>query len=117
MWYDPTTDLASTKLEPFHRDTTGTSWTADATRDWKANLRYTYDDLEAPHPPRAFAAFHSLAARTIGRPRTGADNRPDLSLIRRRINEKYGTVQRQIMNSPDILGKENDYVINIIYDR
>jgi hypothetical protein len=115
MWYNPATDLAATKLDPFHRDTTNTPWTADATRDWKGNLRYSYDDLEAPRPRRASAMFHSFTAGVLRRPRTDAHD--NLLFLRRRINEKYGTVRKEIRNSPHIQGKENDYTINVIYDR
>ncbi|KAL4862058.1 common central domain of tyrosinase-domain-containing protein [Aspergillus spectabilis] len=69
--------------------------------DWKGNLRYSYDDLEAPRQRRASAMFHSFTARALGRPRTGSHN--NLLFLRSRINEKYGT--------------ENDYTINVIYDR
>ncbi|KAL2823729.1 common central domain of tyrosinase-domain-containing protein [Aspergillus cavernicola] len=103
-------------LDPFHRDTTGIVWTADATRDWKARLRYDYDDLAAPGPSGAFAAFRTLAAGTTSRsPQTGGHS--GLSDLRRRINGKYGTVRREVRASPDIRGRENDYMINIIYDR
>ncbi|KAL3444389.1 common central domain of tyrosinase-domain-containing protein [Aspergillus insuetus] len=122
MWYDPATDLAATKLDPFHRDTTGTTWTADATRDFKANLKYTYDDLEPPHLRRFLgAAFHpmsalrSLAARATGHPQAGPHE--DLAQLRRTINEKYGAVRREIRASPHLRGRENDYVIDVIYDR
>jgi hypothetical protein len=122
MWYDPGTELAAIKLDPFHRDRTGTLWTADATRDFKANLKYSYDDLEPPHTRRSFgAAFHpmsalrSLAARAIGHPQTGPH--VDLAQLRRSINEKYGAVRREIRESPHLRGRENDYVIDVIYDR
>jgi hypothetical protein len=98
MWYDPATDLAATKLDPFHRDTTGTTWTADGTRDFKANLKYTYDDLEPPHLRRflgaalhPMSALRSLAARATGHPQ--AAPHIDLAQLRRTINQKYGAVR------------------------
>ncbi|KAL2845414.1 common central domain of tyrosinase-domain-containing protein [Aspergillus pseudoustus] len=118
MWYDPVTEFAATKLDPFHRDTANTSWTADDTRDWKANLRYTYDDLEDLRPRQSLATFHGFVARALGRSHAHAGGEGGgLATLRKRINDKYGAVCREIRDSTGIQGKGNDYVINITYDR
>ncbi|KAL3465691.1 hypothetical protein BJX64DRAFT_50398 [Aspergillus heterothallicus] len=117
MWYDPDTELAATRLDPFHRDTASTFWTADDTRDWKQNFRYTYDDLDDVRPRQLLSTFPGFVARALRRPQKGDGNENPLACLRKRINNKYGTVCREIRNATDMQGTENDYVINVVYDR
>ena len=110
-WFDLDPALATASLDPFHQDDHNTAWTSDACRDWKASLKYDYDDLAPP----SISPLSTLSATDSTR---GPQSDPTvLSLLKRRINEKYGGVRKAINNSQGISGKQNDYVINVIYDR
>ena len=132
MWFDPQGGVGNAPLDPFHRDTTSTSWNSDLCRDWKASLGYEYDDLSAPGPPTTSVAARSFAADStddLSAPGPSTDpvavpseadspnDQSDLSRLRKIINEKYGHVHRELENSPSIHGRKNDYIINIIYNR
>jgi hypothetical protein len=115
MWFNPASRTGGAPLDPFHQDTRGTSWTSNACRDWKTSLKYDYDDFAVPQSGVGSAALLSIT--TSSTTDSEAEAPLDLSALKKRINEKYGVVRRQLHNSPSIDGHENDYVINIIYDR
>ncbi|KAK1639251.1 hypothetical protein BDP81DRAFT_345584 [Colletotrichum phormii] len=90
-WLDggsPTLDeTADGPLHPFHSDTNGTSVTSNMVKDI-TSYGYTYDDLQKP-----------------------------IADLQKAINEKYGSLRKQLGANPDLGGKANDYLINIQYDR
>ncbi|GKZ86659.1 hypothetical protein AnigIFM56816_002070 [Aspergillus niger] len=115
MWFDSATGSGAAELDPFHQDTTSTSWTSDTCRDWKASLKYDYDDLSVPGQPVESATFSALTRGATSDPQM--HDQSGLSILRKKINEKYGAVRREIARSPNMKGRENDYVINVQYDR
>ncbi|KAJ5729093.1 uncharacterized protein N7483_003601 [Penicillium malachiteum] len=115
MWYSPTTGIGAAKLDPFHRDTTGASWSSDECRDWKTSLKYNYDDLSVQVSPVGSARLFALTPGATSDRQM--DVQDDLSVLRMKINEKYGTLRREIQRASDIIGRENDYTINVEYDR
>lgn len=82
-------------LAPFHRDTNRTAWNSDDARHTEP-WNYSYDTLH--HEP-------------------GQKNADYLSDIRKTINELYGQSRKDLFQFPNIHGKKNDYILNIIYDR
>lgn len=115
MWFDSASGVGDVPLDPFHRDASNTPWTSNSCRDWKASFKYDYDDFTVPGQPAGVAPRSSTLRSSSGdAPR---DDERDLPTLKKRINEKYGVVRREIMNSPSMRGRENDYVINIVYDR
>jgi hypothetical protein len=83
-------------------DVNGTPYTSDLVKDW-TKLGYQYDTLEKPR-----------VLRLQPGDRSSVDH---LTQLKRVVNLKYNATRSAVLNAPDIHGKENDYLINIIYDR
>ena len=82
-------------LKPFFRDSQRTSWNSHDARETD-RWGYTYDILHR---------------------RANQSDEEYLSNIRKTINERYGQTRKDLSNFPKISGKENDYIVDIIYDR
>ncbi|SCV31922.1 uncharacterized protein FFFS_03045 [Fusarium fujikuroi] len=85
-------------LYPFHTDTKFKHWNSNDVRDW-TTLGYTYPDLA---------------------PETDSSGTAPLELVQKRLTEKYGVLRRvlhEVGSTQNIEGLDNDYVINIIYNR
>ncbi|RKL50893.1 hypothetical protein BFJ72_g346 [Fusarium proliferatum] len=83
---------------PFHTDTKFNHWNSDGVRDW-TTLGYTYPDLA---------------------PETDSSDTAPLELVQKRLTEKYGVLRRvlhEVGSTQNIEGLDNEYVINIIYNR
>ncbi|KAF5556999.1 di-copper centre-containing protein [Fusarium napiforme] len=92
---DPT---PTDNLYPFHTDTKFNHWNSDGVKDW-TTLGYTYPDLA---------------------PETDSSGPAPLELVQKRLTEKYGVLRRvlhEVGSTQNIEGLDNDYVINIIYNR
>ncbi|KAL2678554.1 hypothetical protein Neosp_009302 [[Neocosmospora] mangrovei] len=92
---DPT---AQDSLYPFHTDTKFTNWNSDGVQDW-TTLGYTYPDLA---------------------PETDSTGTAPLELVQKRLTEKYGVLRRvlhKVGSTQNIEGLNNDYVINVVYNR
>jgi hypothetical protein len=101
------------------------SWTSDGCRNWKTSLRYDYDDFSVPTRPRGNPQptpgnpqpTPESSESTSGNPQPTPDDMVDVSALKKMINDKYGVVRRELAQSPEVKGRQNDYIINIIYDR
>lgn len=82
-------------LTPFHSDSNRTPWTSNNAKTTEP-LGYSYDVLHH---------------------RSGQKDGPYLSGIRKAINERYSQIRKQVLKFPDLPGKKNDYVVDVIYDR
>ena len=91
-WSD---DTKEGDLIPFHRDSNRTAWTSNDARLTEP-LGYSYDVLHH---------------------RSGQKDERFLSGIRKAINERYGQCRKQVLKFPNLPGNENDYVVDVIYDR
>ncbi|KAJ4248435.1 hypothetical protein NW762_012772 [Fusarium torreyae] len=93
---DPT---SCDSLYPFHTDTKFTNWNSDGVQDW-TTLGYTYPDLS---------------------PETDSNSgKASPELVQKRLTEKYGILRKvlhKVGSTQNIEGLDNDYVINIIYNR
>ncbi|RGP69879.1 di-copper centre-containing [Fusarium longipes] len=97
--YDSKIDPSVTdNLYPFHTDTKFTNWNSTMVENW-TNLGYTYDVLKPE--------------------KDSNDDKASPELIQRRLTETYGHLRKTIhgVSEQNIKGIENDYVINIIYNR
>lgn len=82
-------------LAPFHRDRNGTPWTSFDVKE-REPLGYSYDVLH----------HHS-----------GQKDDRYLARLRKAINERYGQVWKELFKCPNLKGKKNDYVVDVIYDQ
>ncbi|KAF5637739.1 di-copper centre-containing protein [Fusarium sp. NRRL 52700] len=92
---DPT---AKDNLYPFHTNDKFNHWNSDGVQDW-TTLGYTYPDLS---------------------PETDSTATAPLELVQKRLTEKYGVLRRvlhEVRSTQPIEGLDNDYVINITYNR
>lgn len=106
-WFDNLDDgdaTSSTPLSPFHKDTQGTIYTSDDIRDW-TKLNYQYDVLE--NTPRW------IRASTQGKVTTDHI----AGHVRRTVNLHMNKARKAVLSSSQLTGTENDYLVNIIYDR
>ena len=97
-------DTQKTPLAPFHSDAQGSLYNSNMIRDW-TKLGYSYPELQPWLPEyKPFGVFD--------RPRY-------LRAIKRQINKLYGSTRRLVLASPwsKIEGLENDYIVNVIYER
>jgi tyrosinase len=120
LWFDqPESDDPSPKdpLEPFHYDTQSSTYNSDMVRDW-TRFNYTYDGLPQPvtrsgdaQPAMILAAQSQIASTS---PSTNISHH---STLNRAINGQYGNTRKDLLHAPEIQGRKNDYIINIVYDR
>ena len=106
-WFDdlsPGESGPKALLPPFHIDTKYTSYTSNDVRDW-TKLNYQYDSLE--NTPRW------IRAQTQGQ----VTDDHIKGNVRRHVNLHLNKSRQAILASPHLRGKENDYIINIVYDR
>lgn len=139
VWYQ-VASRGTRSLTPFHKDTHGTFWTADACRNWKT-FNYDYDDLSPPADPSSSLSTFGLslaaappiaatseapavikaapitAAAASEAPGTDVSAGVDITALKRQINARYGRIRNALRESPEIDGRKNDYIINVIYDR
>ena len=102
-WFaDPKdSENGGTPLQPFHTDASSSTWTSDLCRQIE-DLNYTYRDLAFPPKPDD----------------SGDVEGENLAKLRRHINLLYGTTRKALLNDgKDTKGNQNDYLINIVYDR
>jgi hypothetical protein len=97
LWFDNLHEGdpdATTKLTPFHKDTAGTGFDSNDVKDIK-NWNYSYPPLKIDTPTE--------------------EGQKRLNLY---INKNFANVVRQeMLKDEDIVGKDNDYIINVRYDR
>ena len=63
-------------------------------------LHYSYDDLEKPREG-------SIEAEKV-----------DVHHgLHRSINKQYGSTRRMVLEDSNTTGLENDYIVNVVYDR
>jgi len=143
MWYK-VPSKGTGPLTPFHQDSRRDFWTSNACRNWKV-FNYDYDDLnQSPQPPfgvsfiAAPAAAPEVtlaAARAVPAPpaasappagghvaeasiaEASTANEVDIPALKHSINARYGRIRHALRASPHVNGRENDYIINVIYDR
>lgn len=104
-WFDnlnPEDNNSTVKLLPFHKDKNFTLFTSDDVKDW-TTLGYQYDVLE--QAPQAASTSSRLTTEHI------------TSNIRRAVNIHLNTSRKAVLAAPKIPENDNDYLINIIYDR
>ncbi|KAH7188056.1 uncharacterized protein B0J16DRAFT_381940 [Fusarium flagelliforme] len=89
---------ATDNLYLFHTDTKFNNWNSDMVQNW-TDLGYTYADLEPE--------------------KDSNDLKASPGLIQKRLTKKYGHLRRVIhkVSDQNIVGLDNDYVINITYNR
>ena len=80
--------------QTFHRDKKRTPWNSDDARETKP-WGYSYDVLHH---------------------RSEQKDEQYLPSIRKAINEHYGMTRKDLFKFPDIHGKKNDYIVDIIHD-
>jgi tyrosinase len=124
MWFDspePDDPTPGDPLQPFHFDTRNGAYTSDMVRDW-TKLNYTYDVLvPAPEPVEDEGILAKPAPSVAGQERLAIAVQPSsgrtLSHLRRTINNQYASTRKSLIDAPEIHGRKNDYIINIVYDR
>lgn len=103
-WFDKPNEIdhpATAALEPFHKDSQGSFFDSNDVR-YCEDLNYTYPHLTINSSEGGIEGVQ------------GGDQQAQLI---RPINETYGLTRSTVLNLADDLDdKENDYVINIIYD-
>ncbi len=90
---------SSDPLYPFHSDTNFSHFTSDMVRDW-TKLGYTYDDIVPPADSTS--------------PQVPAEE------LQKRLTEKYGVLRRvigKVSSERNMEGLDNDFLINVIYNR
>lgn len=105
-WFDNLDDSDTgpdAKLAPFHKDQKFTLYDSNDIRDWTA-LNYQYDILE--NTPRWI--------RVQG---TNVTRDHIANHVRRTVNMHLNKSRQAVLASPQLSGKENDYIINVVYDR
>ena len=135
MWYE-VASRGTRPLTPFHRDSRRDFWTSNACRDWKV-FNYDYDNAsQSPQPPQPQFGVSFIAAppaapqvtlaavpaapahpAASGHPAGAAVNKVDIPALKKSINDRYGRIRHALRQSPHIDGRENDYIVNVIYDR
>ena len=86
-------------LDPFSFDVQGDRWTSNKARHIN-QLGYGYDDLSPPSPD------------------SGTDEKENfLRGLRKSINDRYSSTRNKVLGAPKVEGTENDYIINVVYDR
>jgi tyrosinase len=101
-WFDNSLaddDTPTTPLTPFHTDTQASLYDSNATRDWRT-LGYDYDTT-------------SGILNDDGR----LDGQNGRAELKRRLNQLYSTTRGDMLGAPKLGGDENDYIINVVYDR
>jgi hypothetical protein len=103
-WFDnslPGDDKPTDTLKPFHSDEQGSLYISDNIRGWRV-LGYDYD---------INTTTVDGGGQLVGEPE------PDLGKLKRNLNRLYGTTRGDTLHSPRISGHNNDYIINVVYDR
>jgi hypothetical protein len=134
LWFDQpdTTDpndpdpKPTDPLQPFHRDTKNSSYDSDMVKDW-TKFNYTYDNLgpllqpgsdnATAQPEMLLAAQSAHAAQPHGVSVSHATSTVHHATLKRTLNSRYGNTRRDILNTRGIHGLQNDYIVNIVYDR
>ena len=109
-WFDnldPSDTGSTASLPPFHKDQNFTLYTSDDIRDWTA-LNYQYDVLE--NTPRWIRAQTTHAGEPVTKDHI-------VGHVRRSVNLHLNKSRQAVLATPNLNGKENDYIINVIYDR
>ncbi|KFY12493.1 hypothetical protein V491_06774 [Pseudogymnoascus sp. VKM F-3775] len=110
LWFNdiPQAEFAkpTDPLYPFQYDTDGNYWSSEMCRDWK-RLSYDYD-IPAQRSSGGVPSLLALSAETED------TNRSSFNLM---LNGRYGHTRKALQAATEINGRENDYIINIIYDR
>jgi hypothetical protein len=100
-WFDgrlETDPKPTDPLLPFHYDQEGDLYDSDKARRWW-DLGYQYEILEGVID------------------KNGDVDRNALTPLKIKLAATYGRLRRLMRTIPDIDGKENDYILNVIYDR
>lgn len=131
LWFDhpdPAGDDPgpSDPLQPFHYDTNNSTYNSAMVRDWK-ELGYSYDELSLSPPTSNGRPHHELAVQPdihhaiqpapALAPAVVAASATQHSSLKRALNKMYGNTRKDLQAAPEIEGRQNDYIINIIYDR
>ncbi|MCJ1266573.1 hypothetical protein MMC22_006458, partial [Lobaria immixta] len=97
-------DTQTTPLTPFHSDAQGSFYNSNSIRDW-TKLGYSYPELQP--------------WLTEYNPSGVFDRHRYIKAIQRQINYLYDSTRRLVLGSPwaKIGGLQNDYIINVIYER
>ena len=120
LWFDqPESDDPSPTdpLEPFHYDTHNSTYDSNMVKDW-TKFNYTYDNLSQPASGSTNGQPETLlAAQPQSHSATHSTNISHHSTLKRALNSQYGNTRRDLLHAPEIQGRKNDYIINIVYDR
>jgi hypothetical protein len=109
-------------LQPFHWDTKNSNYDSNMVKDW-TKFNYTYDNMQpgdgdaTSQPEMLLAAQSAHAAQPHGVSVSHATSAVHHSALKRTLNSQYGNTRKDILNARGIHGLQNDYIINIVYDR